>query len=123
MGYPLDRCLSSAPDADTATLDPSPALCEAARVIFSLCDVDSDGAWLASDWEFFWNVVYGRPPSSDERETLSGTGLIGAAERRVLQWFLHLIREGRGDSLWAVLRAFGYDGVLSRKGLAEAASY
>lgn len=107
--YPLGRCLEK-----LGSLDPSLALREATQIIFSACDADADGLWLANDWEIFWKIVYGREPSDAETEALRSSELIGCAEGRLLQWFLHLIRQGKGDSLWTCLRAFGFDGAFCR---------
>eukprot|EP00747_Dinoflagellata_sp_TGD_P180324 gnl/TRDRNA2_/TRDRNA2_32582_c0_seq1.p1 gnl/TRDRNA2_/TRDRNA2_32582_c0~~gnl/TRDRNA2_/TRDRNA2_32582_c0_seq1.p1 ORF type:complete len:154 (+),score=19.00 gnl/TRDRNA2_/TRDRNA2_32582_c0_seq1:600-1061(+) len=111
--YPLGRCLSSVgPDVGFDTSRPSAALCAAVRVIFSTCDVDADGIWLEDDWIVFWRAVYARLPSDSEKEALERAELIGASEERVLRWFVEMMAQGRGDSLWTCLRAFGYNGAL-----------
>jgi len=107
--YPLGRCFTA---LGQGSWGPTPALLAAVRAIFLTCDVDDDNAWAAGDWEAFWRAVYGRPPSEEEAQELESSGLLGASEDRLAQWFLELVASGRGDALWACLRAFGYDGLL-----------
>mmetsp|Transcript_64866 Transcript_64866/g.180577 ORF Transcript_64866/g.180577 Transcript_64866/m.180577 type:complete len:357 (-) Transcript_64866:44-1114(-) len=112
--YPLGRCFTA---AGREAFAPTQQLLAAAAVIFEACDKDCDGVWARNDWSAFWEVVYGRRPSAEEADELDAAKLFGASEERLVQWFLELAAEGRGDALWACLRAFGYDGMLRRQGV------
>eukprot|EP00928_Gymnodinium_smaydae_P045716 TRINITY_DN30433_c0_g1_i1.p1 TRINITY_DN30433_c0_g1~~TRINITY_DN30433_c0_g1_i1.p1 ORF type:complete len:355 (-),score=53.68 TRINITY_DN30433_c0_g1_i1:218-1237(-) len=113
--YPLGRCLADeVAEAGSSSVKFSRLFLEAAHEIFLACDTDGDGAWLREDWNVFWRNVYGRHLSPAEDEALQNAGLIGASEDHLLRWFESLIVQGRGYSLWACLRAFGYNGALAR---------
>lgn len=107
--YPLSRCFVS---VDGKGFHPTPELVAATKTIFVACDLEDDSVWCAADWRGFWMEVYHRDPSEKEARELQECGLYGASEPRLLQWFFELTANGKGDSLWAVLRAFGYQGDL-----------
>lgn len=108
--YPLGRCFSAGAEGIIPTSD----FLTASRVIFQECDVDDDGVWAEGDWGVFWDVVHSRPPSDYEADQLRQARLFGASHMNLVQWFLELSAQGRGDVLWACLRAFGFDGSLRR---------
>mmetsp|Transcript_18294 Transcript_18294/g.21963 ORF Transcript_18294/g.21963 Transcript_18294/m.21963 type:complete len:350 (-) Transcript_18294:211-1260(-) len=95
-----------------------PAIVDA---IFAACDVACDGVWCRRDIDTLWYQVYHRSCSEEEFSALQGTKRGGDAgvdgrmtKLDVLEWMSAMLDSGRSDCCWAIVRAFGFDGQLSR---------
>jgi Ras family protein T1 len=114
--YPTAPLFDAASQALTA--DAVAAL----RRIFCACDADTDGALSSSELNAFQEACFGAPLSPLELEDVrrvvserlpAGTGVTQDGTGLTLAGFLYLhamfIEHGRADTVWAVLRCFGYD--------------
>ena len=120
--------------AQRAVLYPTPPLFDAGaqalapdavaalRRIFAVCDTDADGALSSSELNAFQEACFGAALSAleveDVRRVVSdrmpcGSGVTPSGDGLTLPGFLYLhalfIEHGRADTVWAVLRCFGYD--------------
>eukprot|EP00929_Paragymnodinium_shiwhaense_P101082 TRINITY_DN63884_c0_g1_i2.p2 TRINITY_DN63884_c0_g1~~TRINITY_DN63884_c0_g1_i2.p2 ORF type:complete len:161 (-),score=42.28 TRINITY_DN63884_c0_g1_i2:15-497(-) len=107
--YPLSHCVETEQqEGGLSILRPTAFLGEAVQNIFTRCDTDGDGRWLANDWVFFWKTAFQSLPTAAEAQALAEDGLMGADGEQVLLWYLGLVKQGRGHLLWRSLRSFGF---------------
>jgi Ras family protein T1 len=115
----------TAPLFDTCAQALAPDAVAALRCIFAVCDTDGDGALSSCEVNAFQEACFGAPLAAVELEDLrrvvseqlpSGAGVAPDGAGLTLAGFLYLhalfIEHGRADTVWTVLRRFGYDGRL-----------
>uniref|UniRef100_A0A7N0ZXL9 Mitochondrial Rho GTPase n=1 Tax=Kalanchoe fedtschenkoi TaxID=63787 RepID=A0A7N0ZXL9_KALFE len=108
----------TAPIFDQETQSLKPRCIRALKRIFSLCDIDGDGALNDSELNEFQAKCFDAPLKPDElvaiKEVVQDKLPEGINERGLTQLgFMFLqsifIERGRLETTWAVLRKFGYD--------------
>jgi Ras family protein T1 len=115
----------TAPLFDACAQALAPDAVAALRRIFAACDTDGDGALSSSEVNAFQEACFGAPLAAVELEDLrrvvseqlpAGAGVTPDGAGLTLAGFLYLhalfIEHGRADTVWTVLRRFGYDGRL-----------
>ena len=103
----------------------APDAVAALRRIFMVCDGDADGALSSSELNAFQEQCFGAPLTPAEMEDVrrvvaerlpNGAGVTADGTALTLTGFLYLhalfIEHGRADTVWAVLKNFGYNAEL-----------
>lgn len=103
----------------------APDAVAALRRIFTVCDGDADGALSSSELNAFQEQCFGAPLTPAEMEDVrrvvaerlpNGAGVTADGTALTLTGFLYLhalfIEHGRADTVWAVLKNFGYNAEL-----------
>ena len=103
----------------------APDAVAALRRIFTVCDADGDGVLSSGELSAFQEVCFGAPLAAAELDDIrrivseqlpGGAGVASDGTGLTLSGFLYLhalfIEHGRADTVWTVLRSFGYDGRL-----------
>lgn len=108
----------TAPIYDTRLHSMTDAANSALSRIFKLCDTDNDGLLSDQELNAFQNDVFGSPLQHQELEGIKDIvkqecpdGIKNNCLTKNGFIFLHLlfVKKGRMETLWTVLRSFGYD--------------